>query len=494
MTASRLARLAPIAAGSWAALNGLLYAADATRRYRAESAWFVFAAVLIATALLAISSGEQEQTPVAARPRVFVGIAFLLGAALLYLPMLSIGLLSDDFTLFARSRAGALADPAWEFLRPLPLAIWRFVSEIRFGDQPWMLHAINIGLHGVNACLTSMLAARFGLPRRLALLAGIVFLVNPAAVEAVAWASGIFDVLLTTLILASCVLLTTATSRVVASIAIAMLTVAALMTKETAVVMPAMLAIAAISSPHTTVRRAAVPIAVSAIVLALYFPIRIISGHVAVPPAANMSGYVLKEVLSRPFGTLGLPFHVEFVRSQPWVPFAFALVWPALFAVSAARWRRHRTDATQILACGAWILVSVLPLATMLFIADDLQGARYVYLGAAASSILLAVLLRAYQPSQQVIFIVPLIALFIVATRAHQSAWSDAARERDRVLAAYRSSAISCAPEGARGLPEHVRGAYVFRNGFAEAARMMTPGLSDRSCVAVWDGTRFTPN
>ena len=479
-------------AAAWAAINGWWFAADASKRYRAEAAWFLFAAILIIVAIRAIVRRDHESEPSPARARVLtVSLpAFVMLAIALFYPMLSIGLLSDDFVLLARSRVGALVDPTWEFLRPLPIGIWRIVDSIAFIDVPSMLHGINIGLHGANAWLTSRLAARFGFPQQLALLAGVLFLVNPASVEAVAFTADIFDLLSTALLLTACVVLTSAMSVGAITIAVAALTVAGLMTKETAAMLPVLLTMAAVTS-RVPLRRVAWPIAVSAGLIAIHFPIRIALGFSAAPRAAELSGYFFKEFVSRPFGTLGLPFHVEFLTSHPWITFVFALLWPALVAWSATRWNRE--DAVRSIACCVWILASVLPLATMLFIADDLQGSRYVYLGSAAFAILSAGLLISLKPAPRLIIIAPVIAIFIVATISHQAAWSEAGRERDRVLAAYRESGLTCSPVGARGVTDHVRGAYVFRNGFVEAVTEIRPPAEwSKDCVLVFDGTRFT--
>ena len=91
----------------------------------------------------------------------------------------------------------------------------------------------------------------------------------------------------------------------------------------------------------------------------------------------------------------------------------------------------------------------------------------------------------------QMLIAVSLIALFAVATRSHQSAWIAAAHERDRVLAAFRDGHIDCAAVEVRGLPDHVQGAYVFRNGFNEAVRRITPP-AQAPCSLRWDGERFT--
>jgi hypothetical protein len=128
----------------------------------------------------------------------------------------------------------------------------------------------------------------------------------------------------------------------------------------------------------------------------------------------------------------------------------------------------------------------------MLFIADDLQGARYLYLGSVAWSILLAGLLRSLREPQRGWILIPVIAVFVIATRTHQSPWVAAALERDRVLEAYRQSDVACTPETVRGLPDHIQGAYVFRNGFLEAVAALTPsGGPAAPCELDWDGNRF---
>jgi hypothetical protein len=483
---NRAAAAAAIA-GIWTGYNGLLYAADATKRYRIEAAWFLLSAILIVIAIDAIARGSQPAPrSQSSNPRkLIIGLAiFLIGAAALYFPILPIGLLSDDFTLLARAESGALADPAWEFLRPLPLLLWRILKA------PIALHALNIVLHGLNAWLTAMVATRFGLRRIAALLAGLVFLAMPSSVEAVAWAAGVFDVLMVTLILGACVATTSMANGAKQFAAIAALTAAALATKETAVITPAILLIASLGASKN-LKNAAWPVAISAGVVAAYLAIRIAAGFSSAPPSADMSGYMLKEVLSRPFATLGLPFHAELLKSHGWIPYVFALLWPLLFAMSASQWRSDRATAIRVLAGSTWILASVLPLATMLFIADDLQGSRYVYLGSAAFSIMLLALIANLDQTVQMLIVISLIALFAVATHSHQSAWIAAAHERDRVLAAFRDARIDCANGEVRGLPDHVQGAYVFRNGFNDAVRRITSS-TPATCDLAWDGERFT--
>src|SRR5829696_2969288 len=100
---------------AWAAINSAMYAADTTNRHRAESAWFLYSFVLIVTAvghpaLAGLFRGRHsvEKAPASAASLSIGLIASLAAAFALYFPMLSIGLLSDDFVLVARAHGGVL--------------------------------------------------------------------------------------------------------------------------------------------------------------------------------------------------------------------------------------------------------------------------------------------------------------------------------------------------------------------------------------------------
>ncbi len=101
-------------------------------------------------------------------------------------------------------------------------------------------------------------------------------------------------------------------------------------------------------------------------------------------------------------------------------------------------------------------------------------------------------LCRTFRWQLRIGLIATLLMIFAVATRFHQAPWLAAARERDRVLAAYEQSDLRCLPTQVRGLPDHVAGAYVFRNGFLEAIAGLRPANAEAAtCSLRWDGTRF---
>lgn len=83
------------------------------------------------------------------------------------------------------------------FYRPI-VALYFLVFAGWFHGSPILLHALNIGLHVLNALLVFTLARRLGLLGPGALVAGLFMAVLTRSVESVAWISGISAILLTT--------------------------------------------------------------------------------------------------------------------------------------------------------------------------------------------------------------------------------------------------------------------------------------------------------
>jgi hypothetical protein len=141
-------------------------------------------------------------------------------------------------------------------------------------------------------------------------------------------------------------------------------------------------------------------------------------------------------------------------------------------------------------------------------VAPNLEGARYLYLGTAAFSLLLAELASASAlTTGKTGTIAALLAATIVSTvigvRLHQQPWLSAAGIRDSVLEAadVTLAGAKCEAVAVGRLPDSVDGAFIFRNGFAEALRMRgidtpplgPPGSQNPECSYEWNGVRFEP-
>ena len=486
------------AAGAWAAWNGAVFAWSGTLRHRAESAWFIFAVILLVAGGLAVL-GRHDSTsdaPAAPSPRRFLAaaaLAFIVLSLILYGRSLGADLLSDDFVLLDRAERLSLLDPAWPYRRPLPLFVWWMVS---WSDSGVALHAINILLHGVNAWLVYRIAIGARLDERWAAGAGALFLSWPTHVEAVAWAAGVFDVMMTNFVLLSVLNVQdharSAIVRIARGVALA---IAAMACKETAAALP-MLLITVWPLLPSPAKRSAIPVTVAVGAVALiYAAARLIFGA-TLPGAASPSGYELKELVSRPFGAMALNLHEDAASSLRLLPVAIAIAWPALLAWTATAWRRDTRTLWLMLAAALWLMASVLPLLTSFFIGPDLQQSRYLYLGAAVWSIALVAIAIYRVPHPRHSMVTIALALVVIVNSAlvvtQHGRWLEAAAVRDQVLRAFAEQAIDCDPRLAEGLPDNVGGAYVFRNGFPEAiARSRTGARTWQPCVARWDGARF---
>ena len=433
-----------------------------------------------------------------------VSLGTLALALLLFAPSLSIGLLSDDFVLAARVSDGSYwSVGGTEFFRPGPHLLWHLVFET-VGRAPIYLHAINVVIHAANAILVAVIAARLGLRPTLAIGAGWLFLCIPSAVEPVVWASGIQDVLMTLGCLVFAVCVANRASPILQLTAVASLVIG-LLTKETAVVAPALAALLLWGRPGSPNTVPGWPLLLTGAGLSTVYGLwRLIV--TAVPPdyAVVPSRYFLKEFLVRPFAALAVPWSGSVLEQAAWLaPVSAALVLVVL-TVAALR-LRARAELITLIRLGVWVVVSVMPVYAYLSIADDMEGARYVYLGAVGWCLLLVVgvsvsfdATRAGRAAAAIV-VGGTIIWWSWGTRVQQAPWRQAAELRDRVLVAATDvlSQTTCRSATFDDLPDSVEGAFVFRNGFEEAlAERMDVEVpagqpaADR-CRFGWTGTAF---
>jgi hypothetical protein len=164
----------------------------ASRAITSRTMWMWLVAVLLIYGL----STRSRSTAAAAhavRPLdPLVVCAFVIAAAVLYFPALRVGFLSDDFVLARLAAQNEFLGGSWEFFRPLPVLCFKLA-----GQHPVVLHSAIVMLHGANAALVAVLASAAGQSVTGAIAAGAIFLTFPAHAEAVAWCSGVQDVLMT---------------------------------------------------------------------------------------------------------------------------------------------------------------------------------------------------------------------------------------------------------------------------------------------------------
>ena len=478
--AVRLLCLAGLARLVWVIVG--YYVLDRSARHHLETAWMIFAGVaIVGVVCLAWGRASASRSdPVA--PASAAG--WIAASLLLYYQSSFIGLLSDDFVLLTLPPLGT----DWQFFRPLPLAAWKVVYPL---TGPVGLHVMNGTLHGINAFLVYRLTAAL-LPRAAriqSVAAAAVFLTFPAAVEPVAWAAGVFDIALVTAALTyvNALLRTTGSVSVPALAAL----VAALLCKETAVAVPVLgWSLRLVAPVHLGT------LGWSTAITGAFAATRVLFSDA--PEITAPLGYFLKEMVSRPFATLGTPFtSVELTQA----PIVFGVVPQLVIAALVIAYLFHLRHGLRPLVPASWILLGVAPLLSYLFISDTLQGSRYLYLPLVGWSIFIAQLSDAgnHRPLRAgAALLVSIIIVYGVAgTLRHQAAWVRAAATRDVILVEARraGAARGCETAAFAAIPDSDDGAYVFRNGFVEAARIagvrvVSSDLAPASCTFTWrDGS-----
>jgi hypothetical protein len=438
-------------------------------RHHLESGWMWLVAVLLIYGL-STRSGSAAHVHAVQRLDPWIASAFVVAAAALYFPALSVGFLSDDFVLARLAAQNEFLGDSWEFFRPLPVLCFKLA-----GAHPMPLHAAIVMLHGGNAALVAALAAAAGRSPAAAVVAGAVFLTFPAHAEAVAWCSGLQDVLMTTGVLTAVALANAARERL-ALPALA----AALLSKETAVAAPALLWL---FNP----RRWRIALCGLGVVAA-YATWRVL----ALPPAAGYASapslYKLKELLVRPFAALTVPVRTSVVTAWPWLGTALVCGLLLLFLRAAWLWRGQRHEIWTAVALALSVLASVAPVYSLFDVSPALQGARYLYLPAAAWSVFIASLLMPTRSRLNVLLAVLLVIASAAGLRVNLKAWNTAARTRDDLLAQVaRARQSGCTAVWVRNVPDSIDGAYVFRNGLQDAvAPVIVAQSAPPSCWLTW--------
>ncbi|HKW50392.1 MAG TPA: hypothetical protein VJQ53_01530, partial [Candidatus Eisenbacteria bacterium] len=147
-------------------------------------------------------------TPAVARPRAskldpnVLGIFCALAAIALYLPAFPFGWVWDDRFLVISKGAGGVGAEGFRLLTSL---LFRLEWALGYGS-PLIAHGISIFLHGVATWLFFRMALHVGARPGIASAATLLFAAHPVHVEAVAYVSGLPDLLATVFVLAALLL------------------------------------------------------------------------------------------------------------------------------------------------------------------------------------------------------------------------------------------------------------------------------------------------
>lgn len=432
---------------------------------------------------------------------------------------LSVGFLSDDFNilddLLFTGPLSRWASPGQPFFRPF--VVWSYFVELKlWGLTPWAFHLVNLVLHflvGVSVALVAVqLVARFTnwahrQRWQVGGAAGLLFLCHPSHVEAVAWVScrGDLQAALFGLACLACHGKWVASGglkggdlfwRVASTVALAL----ALGSKEAVVTLPfAILTLEWVARGGRSgsrkrkgrligALRAAGPFLV---LLPAYLGVR------AWVLGSWVGGYGTKiHLQADPIRLLDTLF-IDFSRSL--IPMVSGEQLPegvvAVLLGSVVTWLLWRRvgEAGEF---GGWpgaalpglclllFSVAALPALSMRISEDTTSAERLLYLPSAFSMIFAAVFLQlaVSTPSRRWMLLATICIPFTVQTALAMEPWRQAGKAATTVL----ESLLVSESEGNTyllGVPDSIRGAYVFRNGLGSALRLAGKEGGDKILV-----------
>jgi hypothetical protein len=407
------------------------------------------------------------------RKRWWEPVVLMMAAFALFWPTLGIGLLSDDHV--AVWRTGVLGQP-WRtgFFRPLSdLSIaW---GHALHGPGGLGYHAFNVALHGVNAWLVLLLARQWLSALHgpvVAWMAALLFLVYPFHLESVIWVVGRESALAAFFGLLAFVVLGSAwPERRRAWVSAGAFFLGALC-YESALLLPVLL------FPLVAARRPVAWPRFGKWVLAWGTALVL---HVAVRPwkadmAAGSYGagffghgpwnYVLN--IPKVAGRLFLPPSAD-PGDQLW-RFALLLAMALVVTITWGRRSRRSPGCLEPVEALLWSLAVTCLLAVLGGVSTrTMESDRFLYMPSVFLALLVA--FAVLQFGNMVVRYVVFAAVLMVSVHflwQGQRSWQEAYRLSAQVIAD-----LPAPPPNARllvhDLPDHVNGAFVFRNGFAEA-------------------------
>jgi Flp pilus assembly protein TadD len=331
-----------------------------------------------------------------------------------------------------------------------PMLHFAFIGVYKlFGLKPLGYHLLSVMLHSLNSALVYLLAATvFGKDRgacfRPALAAAALFAAHPVQTEPVNWISSFSDVSYVFFLLVSFIFYVRFNRWTLGLAASLVFFVFALLSKETALVLPVLIAAYEYSSGERPVRPGTIALRCLPYVLAgaAYIALRdyAIGGLAPAGEEKGLGplGYLINvfPLYAEYMGKLVLPvnlnvFHVfEPVRSVLELKFLLSFV---VFAAYAAALYVSMRKARRAFFLLLWIAVPVLPVLYIPAVGLNVFSERYLYLSVAGFSMLLALgveRLDRARPSWNIALIafISIALLYSAGTMKRNHVWADSLR------------------------------------------------------------------
>ena len=339
--------------------------------------------------------------------------------------------------------------------RPLFL-LWLLINHTIFGLNPLGWHLMTILAYLFAISMMYLVVEKVTQTSATAAVAALIFGLHPLHIEAVAWVSGVAESLLAALLLCSFLFYlkkreqTARPSRIRSqSFSLALFAVA-LLTKETAIVFPAIIfAYEWVfgerdfgSTRFGRLRAGLSVIAPYLVVVAIYIPIRLfaLKGFGATITPLSLSTVLLTlpsllwfyvKLLIWPFG-LSAFYDTPYTTSVTFSTFILPAI--AVMVLGLAIWFGSRKSRVVAFAC-AWLVLPIIPVLNLpSLLRDEIAHDRYLFLPSIGFSILIALAITRFNigrstilglPVCQVAAIVVLCGVLGCATAWQHSFWAN---------------------------------------------------------------------
>jgi Tfp pilus assembly protein PilF len=295
------------------------------------------------------------------------------------------------------------------YYRPI-FELWLLIQYNLFGLHPWAYHLASVLMHMAVVGLAYLLFLRLTGDRLTASMGAVIFAVHPTHIESVAWISGVTDPLCALFVLGSFLAYLRARDagsstgdRIAWQVAALALYALAMMSKETAIVMPALLvAYEWLVAKRDNLVAQARRVTPFVVITGAYLLVR----HRVLLGFMHPEAYSLKSILLTlprvlwfythelvwPVG-LSVFYDTPFVDRPGLWNFYLPLAGVVVFAVAVACLARRSRPA----AFGAgWMLAMLAPalVGMYVFIPEELAHDRYLYLPSIGFALIVAVALR----------------------------------------------------------------------------------------------------
>ncbi len=426
--------------------------------------------------LLATSGGFSETLGVPRIPAAWATILVTLAAGIAYVPVLTMPLVTDDYIHIQQvSREGAPTPlqslthscGGCQFFRPLGISTYWAEWQL-WGKAAMPRHLFDLVLHMLSTALFLLLLRRLGVPPPFDWLGALLFALSGVLVESVVWPAARFDALaLCFSLLAGIAALRRSRDGLLISLGA---TAAACLSKESAYVLPLLLALLIGQRIRTRAGQTLVlsNLAVAGGIFAWrWVMLRGIAGYLGPtgsPMVLQLNAITLaKTFLARVWGVLWFPIN----WSRPLE--VWMLLGLAGGIAGSLLLGKARPNRVQLWLCIAGVAVACIPTHHMLLIGPSLEQSRYLTYATPAFITLLVTACTGLPRRIGGSALVMITAFNLTALEHNQRIWKSIASARYQlsrtVAAAARDTAGVIAVDG---LPSTLDGIY-WRNGLEDS-------------------------